>query len=304
MKFALTLGVALAAVTLAASAHTSHSRTVIRHGGVDINFDADSDGWLTRAEASAAADRVFEQLDSDDDGRLTSADRRAFEDIHVRVDMPDIDVDVDVPDVDFDFDGPGVHRFEFEDEHGNRRVIVRRGEDLTEEEREEIEREIERAMEGAEEAMERAEEAAERASRHAERQARQAERAAREAERRAHRAAHEAERYSSREVVIIRADGDDHHALAPLAPTPPTPPAAAVAPLPPRPPMFMMLMANSEEADLNGDDALSREEFRAQHLRFFDASDANGDGRIRFERPPAPPRAPAPPAPPEPPRRR
>ena len=66
---------------------------------------------------------------------------------------------------------------------------------------------------------------------------------------------------------------------------------------------FMMLIANSEEADRNGDGALSREEFVAQHLRFFDASDANGDGRVRFE-PPVPPTPPAPPAPPEPPRRR
>ncbi|MBK8542916.1 MAG: EF-hand domain-containing protein [Caulobacteraceae bacterium] len=67
---------------------------------------------------------------------------------------------------------------------------------------------------------------------------------------------------------------------------------------------FMMLIANSEEADRDGDGALSREEFVAQHLRFFDASDANGDGRVRFEEPPRPPEPPAPPAPPEPLRRR
>jgi|GEM_PF-2135851 len=303
MKLALTLGVAMAAVTLAASAHTSHSRTVIRHGGVgEIQFDADNDGWLTRAEAGAAADRVFEQMDSDDDGRLTSEDRRASRDIHVSVDVPDIDIDVDVPD--FDFDRGGVYRYEVEDENGERRVIVRRGEDLTEEEREQIEEHIERAMERAEGAMERAAEAAERATEHAELQARHAERAALAAERRARHIERTVERHGSREVIIIRADSDDHHALAPLAPVPPMPPVAAVAPLPPQPPMFMMLIANSEEADLNGDDAISREEFRAQHLRFFDASDANGDGRVRFERPPEPPRAPAPPAPPEPPRRR
>ncbi|MBN8608751.1 MAG: hypothetical protein J0L81_17675 [Caulobacterales bacterium] len=67
--------------------------------------------------------------------------------------------------------------------------------------------------------------------------------------------------------------------------------------------MFMMLIANSDEADTNGDGGLSREEFRAQQLRFFDASDANGDRRIRFEAPPVAPEPPAPPAPPEPPRR-
>ena len=78
----------------------------------------------------------------------------------------------------------------------------------------------------------------------------------------------------------------------------------ASAPMPPHPPMFMMMIANAEEADLNGDGAMSRDEFRAQHLRFFDASDANGDGRVRFDPPrhpgaaPTPPTAPAPPAPP------
>ena len=77
------------------------------------------------------------------------------------------------------------------------------------------------------------------------------------------------------------------------------------------PPMFMMIYANSGEADRNGDGALSKEEFVAQQLRFFDASDANGDGKIKFDppamaeppEPPAPPAAPVPPAPPQPPRR-
>ncbi len=78
--------------------------------------------------------------------------------------------------------------------------------------------------------------------------------------------------------------------------------------MPPHPPMFMMAFANSEESDLNGDGALSLDEFRAQHLRFFDASDANRDGRVRFSGPswdaPAPPAPPQAPEPPQPPRRR
>jgi len=284
MKFALTLGVAVAAVTLAASAHTPHARTIIRHGGGEaINFDADRDGWLTRAEASAAADRSFDQMDSNDDGRLTSEDRARFEDF-------DIDVDVDV-DVDAAVEELRAHAEALAGEaDGERRIIIRRGETLTDEEEARIEVEIERA----EREVERAERQAERAERDAERAAERAERHAERAAERAERG----ERYVSREVIVIRADGGDHFAVAPTAPTPPVPP---VPPVPPRPPMFMMLIANSEEADLNGDGALSREEFRAQQLRFFDASDANGDGRIRFEappEPPAPPRAPAPPAPP------
>ena len=101
--------------------------------------------------------------------------------------------------------------------------------------------------------------------------------------------------------VIIRRDvrGDDDH-----GPRPPH------RPHPPHPPMFMMIIAHSEEADRNGDGALSKEEFVAQHLRFFDAADANGDGKIKFDpppmmmmEPPEPPQPPEPPAPPQPPRR-
>lgn len=277
MKLALTLGVAFTAITLAAAtANTAHTRTIIRHGGggAEINMDADNDGWLSRAEASAAADQIFAQMDTNNDGRLTSEDRPAVH--HARFRAPDVDVDVEV----------GAGEMVWEDENdGERRIIIRRGEDLTEEEEARIEREVERAVAQAERAEEAAGRAVERAEAHADR-------ASRDAIRRARDAAREGERHVSREVIVIHANGDDM--VAPVAP---------VAPVPPRPPMFMMLVANSEEADTNGDSAISREEFRAQHLRFFDASDANGDGRVRFEQPPAPPAAPAPPAPPAPPRR-
>jgi hypothetical protein len=64
--------------------------------------------------------------------------------------------------------------------------------------------------------------------------------------------------------------------------------------MPPAPPMMFM---HPGEADRNGDGALSRDEFVAQQLRYFDANDADGDGRIRVETPPRTPAAPAPPRP-------
>lgn len=261
MKLGLALGIALAALTVAAAAQTS-THVVVRHGGGhDVNVDANNDGWITREEAAAAADAIFADLDHDRDGRLTAADRPEQEAFEMRFEAPDIDVE------------------EGEDGERHVRVIVR-GDDV---DVEEIEEEVERAV------------------RDAERQVRRAERHARDAERHAERAARDAERHVERNVVVVYRgewtdeDGEVH-------PVPPVAPVAPLPPMPPRPPMFMMLIANSEEADLDGDGAISREEFRAQHLRFFDASDANGDGRVRFDPPPAPPEPPAPPAPPEPPR--
>lgn len=46
--------------------------------------------------------------------------------------------------------------------------------------------------------------------------------------------------------------------------------------------------AGAEEADRNGDGQISKEEFVTQQLRFFDAADASGDGRLKAPaRPPA-----------------
>lgn len=233
-RFALALGCAAIAFTATASAQTApQDRVVIRHhGDPAADIDANQDGWITRDEASAAADRVFAALDSDNDGRLTTEDRQSRH-IEMRLNAGH-DVDVEIR----------------------------------------------------------------RAEREAARAARQAERAERQVGRHVER--HVERSGDGERIVIIRRDGGTSAELeAPAAPTPPMPPR------PPHPPMFVMVFANAEEADLNGDGALTRDEFRAQHLRFFDASDANGDGRIRFEPPPAPPeplQAPEPPAPPTRPR--
>lgn len=274
MKLALAAGVALAAVTLAASA--SAPRIVVRHhGGAEINIDANSDGWVTRAEASSAADRIFDEMDSNNDGRLDAQDRAER---HIR-----------------------IHTGRMGDSDGDDHVrIIRRGE-LDAETRVEIERTVREAHRAAERAEREAERASEDAEREAERAEREAERAERHIERLVERGDNE-----HRVIIIRRESDDDHehgedeedHVMLMAPPEPPLPPE------PPHPPMFMMLIANSEEADLNNDGALSRDEFRAQHMRFFDASDANGDGRVRFDppEPPEPPEAPEAPTPPTPPR--
>lgn len=283
MKRPIALGVALAALMVAGAAAQSISRqVVINRSGGDINLDANQDGWITRAEASAAYDRVFSDLDTNHDGKLDGADRQ-------RIDGRD----------------GALERHVFRSGHGDRQEIRVITGDMDDETRARIEREIDEAMSRADVEIERADREIERADREAERAEREAERAEaaeeRAAERAERRTRHLRHGDDQREVIIIRTNGEDSgvwtfleddEGAAPEAPMPPAPPVGP----------FMLLIANSEEADLNGDGALSLEEFRNQHLRFFDASDANGDGRVRFEEPPVPPQPPAAPTPPEPPR--
>jgi hypothetical protein len=202
MRLGLIIGLGITAA--AALAAADPPRIVMmghpHHGAGLSRIDADGDGWLTRAEASAAAERVFAELDTNDDGKLDAQDRGRS---HARV---------------------VEHRIVRSEGKGEEEVVIRR-----------------------------------------------------------------------------HAECGPHGADAP---------EGARAKAGPRvshhPPMAMMMMHSSEEADRNGDGALSAEEFRAQHLRFFDAGDGNGDGRVRFQlpelpEPPAPPESSPPPHPPAPP---
>jgi len=232
MRLILALGAALAATTAMAHAQTEErterTHVFVRHAGGHANMDADNDGWISRAESAAAADRMFAELDRNDDGRLDRADRPQIEHFDLRIPGPH---------------GPELHgdnctRTESGEGDNRRITVVCRAE-----------REVRRDGE----------------------------------ERRVRREG---------DVIIRRHDGDEEGHVR-IAPMPPHPPHA---------PMFMMMLGEESEADLNNDGAISQDEFRAQHLRMFDAHDANGDGRVRAHRPPAPPEPPVPPTPPSPPR--
>ncbi len=262
MKFAIAFAVAALGATGVAAYADQANRVIIRHhGGAMMDMDANHDGWLTRAEAAAGADRMFDHLDTNHDGRLTDADRAHMDD----------DVDVRIG------DGEGAPGADDENctrsREGNRiTVICNGGGGSGGEGGQRVERRV--IIRPGDHAAPPAQGGAQ--------------------------AGNQAGSHVEREVTVITRDGDDDDDMA--TPEPPAVPEAPRAPAPPRiphpphPPMFMMLMANSEEMDTNHDGAISREEFRAQQLRFFDASDANGDGRIRFEPPPEPPVPPAPPA--------
>lgn len=122
MRFALALGVAFGALTFTAYAQPEqrdHHRVFVQaHGGHDI--DADDDGFITRAEMTAGADRIFGEMDRNDDGRLNDADHPPMDDHVVRIEREDGE------------DGERVVR------------VIRNGEDVTEHRSSDHERHVER----------------------------------------------------------------------------------------------------------------------------------------------------------------
>jgi hypothetical protein len=230
MRLILALGAAAAATTMIAYAQTEAPRArnhVYIHHGSGVRIDADEDGWVTRAESSAGADRLFAELDRNDDGRLTESDHPPMEEFDVRIEHPHAapEADDDCTRTETNVDGGRRVTVVCSDEHTERHVRVER----------------------------------------------------------------------DGQVIVRREDGE--MSVAPVPPIPPVPP------LPPAP-MFMMMLGEDSEADVNNDDAISQDEFRNMHLRLFDAHDVNGDGRVRAHRMPDPPTPPTPPTPPSPPSRR
>lgn len=236
MKLALALGAAVVATTVLAYAHTDGIRHVVVERGDHRSADTNGDGWLSREEAAAHADRQFEKLDRDNNGRLDDADREALrQEIEVEVSrsLENVQVDLD-----------RIHEVEARiahlgDENCTRETATADGQRRTT---------IVCRTEAGEES--------------------------------------EVGRRADRRARVLR-HGPGH--AGPIAPVPPVP---AVHHLP-----MVTVWDGGEESDLNGDGWLSREEFRAQQLRYFDARDANGDGRVRHLRPqpPAAPEAPQPP---------
>ena len=264
MRLGLALGAAVIATTMVAYADSDNDRRFVFHRGETVNADTNNDGWLSRDEATRDADRLFADLDRDNNGRITDEDHellareveaeveRAME--GVEIEMENLHLELQGLDEEIErsivlIDEQNCHTTT--EEHGGNRTVTTicnsDGDD-----------EADRARDPAERARDRAE-------RHRDR--------------------------IDRRVHVFR-----HGADIVVPPVPPIPPVPPMAPMP----MFWMGGGDNDESDLNGDGSLSREEFRAQQLRYFDARDANNDGRIRYERPPEPPE---PPQPPEPPRR-
>lgn len=136
MRLALALGVAFGALTMTATAQPEqreHHRVFIQALGGQ-NLDADDDGFITRAEMTTAADRMFGELDRNDDGRINDADHPPMEELHRRMEGEH---------------GDHMIRIEREGAEGGERIVrvIRNGEEVRTE-RDEDERRVERHGDG------------------------------------------------------------------------------------------------------------------------------------------------------------
>jgi hypothetical protein len=260
MRLGLALGAAVIATTMVAYADSeNNNRRFVFHRGEPVNADTNNDGWLSRDEAGREADRLFADLDRDNNGRLTDEDSELLSrEVEAEVERAMEGVRIEMENLDLELEGL--------DEEIERSIVFINDQDC------ETTTETENGQTRTTTVC-RSEDRDDRADRD--------------------------DRRINRRVHVIR-HGDGDVLVTPVPPVPPMPPVPAVPPVP-HLPMFWMGGGDSDESDLNGDGWLSREEFRAQQLRHFDARDANGDGRVRYEQPPRPPE---PPQPPEPPRRR
>jgi hypothetical protein len=276
MRLGLALGAAVIATTMVAYADSdNNNRRFVFHRGEPVNADTNNDGWLSRDEAGRDADRLFADLDRDNNDRLTDEDGELLSrEVEAEVERAMAGVEIEMENLDLKLEGL--------DEEIERSIVLINEEDCetTTEERNGQRTVTTTCHSDNEDRADHARDHADRARDHAE------------------RARDRAERNVDRRVHVIRRGGDV--LVAPVPPIPPVPPVAAIPPMPPIP-AFWMGGGDNDESDLNGDGWISREEFRAQQLRYFDARDANNDGRVRYEQPPRPPE---PPQPPEPPRRR
>jgi hypothetical protein len=273
MRLGLALGAAVIATTMVAYADSdNNNRRFVFHRGEPVNADTNNDGWLSREEAGRDADRLFADLDRDNNGRLTDEDHELLgREIEAEVERAMEGVEIEMEDLNLELEG-------LDEEIERNMVFINEQDCETTTETENGQTRTTTVCRSDDD------DHAERARDHADRARDHADRVRDRVERRVH---------------VIRHRGGDV-LVAPVPPVPPTPPMPAVPPVP-HMPMFWMGGSDSDESDLNGDGWLSREEFRAQQLRHFDARDANNDGRVRYEQPPRPPE---PPQPPEPPRRR
>lgn len=272
MKLGLALGAAVIATTVVAYASTDGARRHFQfHRMGEVNADTNGDGWLSREEAAAQADRLFADLDRDNNGSLTERDQELLrEEIQAHIDRAMEGVHIQMQNLDFELEGLDEEiEAELEAELGELRIHPAGNCTTTTEQDGDTRRTTIVCREGTEQRVERRVE--------------RAQRSAETARRRARRAVEDAQRHVRENVRIVR-NGQGQDVIVTPA-VPPIPPVPAT-------PGPIWVSYGDDEADLNGDGALSREEFRAQQLRFFDARDANGDGRIRYEAPPAPPEAP------------